>query len=134
VPWTIYIAIDLPSRQLSPNYDVAWAGFDVMLVAALGASAYFALRRSHYLALSTSAAGTMLVIDAWFDVLTSQAGEDRLTAIAFAAIVELPLSALCWWLSRQTEEFVDKRLALLLRRGAPGALRRREHQERHSTR
>lgn len=134
VPWTIYIAIDLPSRQLSPNYDIAWAGFDVMLFAALAASAYFALRRSHYLALSTSAAGTMLVIDAWFDVLTSQAGEDRLMAIVFAVIVELPLSALCWWLSRQTEEFVDRRLALLLHRGVPGALRREQPRERHSTR
>jgi hypothetical protein len=114
IPWTIYLAIALPSRQLSRHYDVAWAGFDVMLLAALGASAYFALRRSPYLALSTSAAGTMLVVDAWFDILTSRAGADRMMAIVFAVGIELPLAGLCWWLSRQTEAFVNERLTLLL--------------------
>src|ERR1022692_2728439 len=29
LPWIAYIALSLPSRQLSPNYDIAWAGFDV---------------------------------------------------------------------------------------------------------
>ena len=49
LPWTIYIAGSLPSRQLSPNYDAAWAGFDVILLVALASTAYFALRRSRYL-------------------------------------------------------------------------------------
>ena len=39
VPWIAYIAASLPSRQLSPNYDVAWAGFDVMLCGALAGAA-----------------------------------------------------------------------------------------------
>ena len=115
IPWIFFVAIALPSRQLSPHYDLAWAGFDVMLFIALASTAYFALRRSRYLARASTAAATLLIVDAWFDVLTS-ATRDRVTAIAFAVVIELPLSALCWWLSHQTQAIADKRLALLLPR------------------
>jgi hypothetical protein len=118
IPWIFYVAIALPSRQLSPHYDLAWAGFDVMLLIALASTAYFALRRSRHLTRASMAAATLLVVDAWFDVLTS-ASDKRLTAIAFAAVIELPLSALCWWLSRQSQAAADKRLALLLPRAQP---------------
>lgn len=50
LPWTIYLGYSLPSRQVSPHYDVAWTGFDVMLLVALASTGYFALRRSRYLA------------------------------------------------------------------------------------
>jgi hypothetical protein len=46
---------------VSPHYDAAWAGFDVMLVVALASTGYFALRRSRYLA--TAATATLLVVD-----------------------------------------------------------------------
>ena len=58
VPWTVFIALVLPSRQLSPNYDVAWAGFDVFLCVGLGATGYFALRRSRWLPLAAAATAT----------------------------------------------------------------------------
>jgi hypothetical protein len=51
VPWTVYIGESLPRRQLSPHYDMSWAGFDVLLLAALASTAYFALRRSRYLSM-----------------------------------------------------------------------------------
>ena len=37
LPWIAYLAYSLPARQVSADYDVAWAGFDVMLLAALAA-------------------------------------------------------------------------------------------------
>jgi hypothetical protein len=113
IPWTIYIAISLPSRQRSPHYDFAWAGFDVMLLLALAATGFFALRRSRYLSVAATSAATILIIDAWFDVLTSREA-DRPAAIAFAVLIELPLSAVCWWLSKETQAIAEKRIALLL--------------------
>jgi hypothetical protein len=44
IPWTVFIALALPSRQLSPNYDIAWAGFAVFLCVGLAATGYFAFR------------------------------------------------------------------------------------------
>ena len=64
VPWTVLVALVLPSRQLSPNYDVAWAGFDVFLCVGLGATGYFALRRSRWLPVAAAATATLLVVDA----------------------------------------------------------------------
>jgi hypothetical protein len=52
VPWTVYLGLSLPSRQLSPHYNIAWVGFDVLLLVTLGATGYFAIRHSRYLELT----------------------------------------------------------------------------------
>jgi hypothetical protein len=115
VPWTWYLAETLPSRQLSPHYDVAWAGFDVMLLAGLASTAYFALRRSRYLAAAASATAALLVVDVWFDVVTAPAAQ-RLESIVLAVVVELPLALVCLWLSYHTHQLAERRIVLLLRR------------------
>jgi hypothetical protein len=124
LPWIVYIALSLPARQLSPNYDIAWAGFDVMLAGGLASTAYFALRRSRYL--STAAAGTaaLLLIDAWFDCMTTPAGS-RWESIALCFLVELPLAGVCLWLSYHTHQIAERRILLLQRRQVrPPAARR----------
>jgi hypothetical protein len=122
IPWIAFIALVLPSRQLSENYDLAWAGFDAMLFIGLASTAYFALRRSRYLSVAATALGTLLIVDAWFDVLTSRRREVPL-AVLLAVLVELPLAGLCWWLSQQTQAIAEKRISILLPR-AKGRLRR----------
>jgi ABC-type cobalt transport system substrate-binding protein len=115
LPWTIYIAASLPAREVSPNYDAAWAGFDVLLLGALAATAFFALRRSRYLSTAAAATATLLVVDAWFDVMTTPAG-GRLESILLAVAVELPLAAVCVWLGYHAQQLAERRIVLLLRR------------------
>jgi hypothetical protein len=115
VPWTVYIGGSLPRRQLSPHYDVSWAGFDVMLLAALAATAYFALRRSRYLSMAATATAVLLVVDAWFDLMTTPSSQ-IVQSIVLAAVVELPLAAVCIWLSLHTQELTERRIVLLMRR------------------
>jgi len=124
LPWIAYLAYSLPARQVSADYDVAWAGFDVMLLAALAGTGYFALRRSRYLATAATAAATLLVVDAWFDLMTTLPRQ-RLEPIALAAGVELPLAAVCVWLSLHTQQLAERRLVLLLRRGRKTDVRSR---------
>ncbi len=119
LPWTAYIAVSLPARQLSANYDVAWAGFDVMLLGALATTAYFALRRSRYLSTAATATATLLVVDSWFDVMTTPAHQ-RLPSILLAIAVELPLAAVCLWLSHHTQQLAEHRIVLLQRRHGRG--------------
>lgn len=127
LPWTIYIGLSLPARQVSPHYDAAWAGFDVMLLASLAGTAYFALRRSRYLATAATATAALLVVDAWFDVMTTPAS--RLAeSVLLAAVIEVPLAAVCLWLSYHTQQLAERRIVLLLGR------RRRRTQARSSTR
>jgi hypothetical protein len=120
LPWIAYIAISLPARQLSPNFDVAWAGFDVLLAAGLASTAYFALRRSRYLSTASTATATLLLVDAWFDCMTTP-GDARVQSIALCFIIELPLAAVCLWLSYHTHQIAERRIVLLQRRsGRPG--------------
>jgi hypothetical protein len=109
LPWIGYIAVSLPSRQLSPNYDVAWAGFDVFLFAGLASTAYFALRRSRYLSTAAAATATLLVVD-----MTTPAHQ-RWQSFVLCGLVELPLAALCLWLSYHTHQIAEHRIRLLLR-------------------
>jgi len=124
LPWIAYLAYSLPSRQVSADYDVAWAGFDVMLLAALAGTAYFALRRSRYLATAATAAATLLVVDAWFDIMTTLSGQ-RLEPVVLALGVELPLASVCIWLNLHTQQLAERRLVLLLRRGRKTGARSR---------
>jgi hypothetical protein len=115
VPWTVYIGESLPRRQLSPHYDVSWAGFDVLLLAALAATSFFALRRSRYLSMAATATAVLLVVDAWFDLMTTPSSQ-IVQSIVSAAVVELPLAAVCIWLSLHTQELTERRIVLLMRR------------------
>jgi hypothetical protein len=51
-------------RQLLPNYDIAWARFDVLLFAALASTAASALRRARCLANAASWSAALLATDA----------------------------------------------------------------------
>jgi len=113
IPWSVYLYGSLPAHQLSRHYNFAWAGFDILEAIALGATAWFAFRRSHYLAIAASTAATLLVVDAWFDVLTSTRHQ-VLQSIVLALCVELPLAAVCGWLAYHAEHLEGERIDLLL--------------------
>jgi hypothetical protein len=114
IAWTVYLAGSLPSEQVSTHYDAAWAGFDVMLALALAATAYFALRLPSYLPIASGSTATLLVVDAWFDVLTTP-GVQRIESILLAVVVELPLASFCIWLSWHTRQLEERRIARLTR-------------------
>ncbi|HEX8093578.1 hypothetical protein [Jatrophihabitans sp.] len=113
VPWIVIAAVTLPSHQLSQNYDVAWAGYDVGLLIGLVWTAVSALRRSRRLTIAAAATGALLVADAWFDVLTSPGGWDLAEAVAMSVLAELPLATLCFWLAFHSQDVAERRLILL---------------------
>jgi hypothetical protein len=117
LPWIVIIAARLPSRELSENYDVAWAGYDVGLLIGLVWTAFAALRRTRRLTIAAAATGALLVADAWFDVITSPGGWDLAEAVAMSLLAELPLATLCFWLAFHSQEVIERRLELLAGRG-----------------
>jgi len=106
VPWTLYLTFSLPSRHVTFHYDLAWVGFDVALACAFAATTLAALRRSHWLVPLAAVTGTMLVCDAWFDIVTSQSGSEMWEAVAEAVLGELPLAALCAFIVYDAETFL----------------------------
>lgn len=99
IPWTILLAYLLPHRYISHNWDIAWAGFDIFMAILFALTAYFAVKRSRYSSISATMLGTVLLIDAWFDVLTAKPGIAENRSILEAVIIELPLALISFWLA-----------------------------------
>ena len=95
VPWTIWLSTSLPPRHLTHRWDVAWAGFDIGLAVCFVGTAVAAWRRSPWVGALAAATGTLLLADAWFDVVLESRGAETRTAIIEAVVAELPVAALC---------------------------------------
>ena len=104
IPWTAHLSSSLPSRHETAHWDVLWAGFDVGLLAAFAATAVAVLRYSPLLPLFASMTGTLLLCDAWFDLLTSRPGSERLWASVEALLGELPLAVFSFWVAYDAEK------------------------------
>ena len=100
IPWTAMLFLTLPQSYGANHWRLAWGGFDVGLALALAATAICVVRRSPFGEIAATVTGTLLVCDAWFDVLTSHGSSDVAQAVAEALLVELPLAALCFWIAR----------------------------------
>ena len=110
IPWTIWLTLSLPSHHETENWKTVWAGFDVALALALIATAVAALRRSVWLEAVAAVAGTLLCTDAWFDITLEAGGRHMTAAIVEAALVELPLAAICFWIARDSEQALVRAL------------------------
>jgi hypothetical protein len=96
IPWTVFLAVTLPSRHVQSDfYDVGWAGFDILLAAMLALTGLGLLRRRPWVQATAASAATLLVCDAWFDVLSSSRHGERLAALLLAVLAELPTAVLC---------------------------------------
>ena len=103
VPWIVYLAVELPQQSRTAHYDVVWVGFDIAMFAALAGLGWCAWRRSTYTEVMAAVTATMLVTDAWFDVVTANNNVRRMEAFASALLIELPLAALCAWVAQNAE-------------------------------
>lgn len=107
-PWTLYLTYSLPARHLSSHYDVAWVGFDIGLLGAFAATGWCAYRSTTWLVPAAAITGTMLLCDAWFDVVTSTGSGEQLEAGLEAGFAELPLAALCAYIVWDAERFLTQ--------------------------
>jgi hypothetical protein len=100
LPWTLWLALSLPSRKVAEHWDLAWVGFDLALAAALVGTAVALVGRSPLLRSVAAGTGALLLADAWFDVVTAGTSRERWFAVGLAVVGELPLAGLCFALSR----------------------------------
>ncbi|MGA2837075.1 MAG: hypothetical protein ABSF84_10815 [Acidimicrobiales bacterium] len=116
VPWTAYLALSLPRRDVDTHYRAAWVGFDILLVAAIVQTAYYAFKVDTRVQLPATATATLLVVDAWFDVMTAGGHRATFDALVLALVVELPAAAFSLYLARRVnhnaERAVEARLGL----------------------
>ena len=106
VVWTLYLTYALPARHVTDHWRIAWAGFDISLAVALGATALGVLREAQWVDATAAATATLLLTDAWFDIVLAGAGGERMEAIVLAIIGEVPLALFCIWIVMNAERAI----------------------------
>lgn len=99
VPWSALLGATLPSTYHARNWSMAWLGLDGAVAAAAALTAWLLRRGDVRAAVSATAGGTLLLVDAWFDTCTSAPGLDHGVALAEAVGLELPLAVGALWVA-----------------------------------
>src|SRR5690349_15676827 len=75
VVWTVGMAFSIPPAEPRPvNWALLWCGFDAIEVVAMAVAAVLVRRRDALAPMALSALATLMVADAWFDVMTARSG------------------------------------------------------------
>ena len=105
-PWAVWLSSSLQPHHLTARWDIAWSGFDFGLATAFLGTAIAAWRRSPSVGAFAAATGTLLLTDAWFDVILESHGNEEWTAITEAVLFEIPTAVLCFGIAYRTERFL----------------------------
>jgi len=92
--WTAVLAVTLPRYYRSGDWRGAWVGFDIALLAALAATGWAAWRGRQVLIVCLVVLATLLLCDAWFDVVLDLRTPGFQLSLLSAVTVELPLAGL----------------------------------------
>jgi hypothetical protein len=106
LPWTIWLSSSLPRHHVTNRWDLAWSGFDTGLALFFLATAVAAYRRSPWVGALAAATGTMLLVDAWFDIVLESHADELRQSILLAVFAEIPTALFCFWIAQRTERFL----------------------------
>lgn len=101
VPWTVFLGLSLPPKYDAGHWNLLWTGFDVGLICVLGYAAWAAWFHRQVIATTAIVAGTLLLCDAWFDIITSLGHGDQWVTLLTGLGGELPLAIFFIWLYRR---------------------------------
>ena len=106
LPWTIWLSSSLPHHHVTDRWDLAWSGFDTGLALFFLATAVAASLRSPWVGALAAATGTMLIVDAWFDIVLESHADELRQSILLAVFAEIPTALFCFWIAQRTERFL----------------------------
>lgn len=115
LPWIAGLSFVLPTSHEAAHYDASWIGFDLGLCAMLLRTGWLAQKGREHIELSAAMTGTLLLVDAWFDVVTADSRSELTLALALALFGELPLAAFFLWIAGRVEYRRQRRAAAMSR-------------------
>jgi hypothetical protein len=92
--WTGVLATTLPLYYRAGGWRGAWVGFDIALLVALAVTGWAAWRGRQVLILCLIVVATLLLCDAWFDVILDLRTSGFQMSLLTALLVEVPLATL----------------------------------------
>ncbi len=90
--WVVHLAFNLPESYRAQNWDLAWVGFDLFMFVTLAITTWGIWRQRQIAIFGSIVSATLLVIDSWFDMATSQDGFDFRGAIIAAVVFQIPIA------------------------------------------
>ena len=92
LPWIAVLGMTLPDVVAAQHWRLAWTGFDAAEATGLLLTAWLLGRGDARTPLVATATATLLLADAWFDVVT--AGDELVFSLLMAGL-EVPLALAC---------------------------------------
>ncbi len=99
LPWAVYLGATLPTHHLSAHWDISWTGLDVALFITMLTTGILAYLKSHWVIISSSTVGSLLIVDAWFDTMSQRKTLQLHEAIILAIFIELPLAFISYFIA-----------------------------------
>ena len=103
VPSLVLVLTVEPTAQIAQHLRLAWTGLDVFELLAMAYTGRALYRRSATVVVPATVTGTLLLCDAWINVISSNAA-GRFEGIALA-FVEVPIAALSFWVATRAQSF-----------------------------
>jgi hypothetical protein len=94
VGWIVVLALTLQRHYVATHWRFAWVGFDVILLTAFALTGWAIWRGRQVVIACMLVTGTLLLCDAWFDVVLDLGTSGIWESLASAVLVELPMAFL----------------------------------------
>ena len=121
--WISFLGATLPAQAVAHEWKLAWVGLDVAEAAGLLVVTWGARSRRKMLLPAASVTGTLLVCDAWFDVILTWGTSDGRWSVLSAVAAELPLAALLFAVAHQMTKTTVAELGARMCLAGPAAAR-----------
>ena len=100
--WIFYLLTALPDSYHAAHWNLAWVGYDFGMSVTWLATSWALWKKRQAAIPGAMISATFLVVDAWFDVVTSNPGWDFRLALFLALFLELPAAFLLFRFSRNS--------------------------------
>jgi hypothetical protein len=99
--WIGYLAVSLPLFYRAGSWRGAWVGFDLAELAAFATTGWAAWKRRQILIICLIVLATLLLCDAWFDVVLDARTAGFIGSLVSALAIEVPIAILAVLVARR---------------------------------
>ncbi len=103
--WIGYLAVSLPAFYRTGSWRGAWVGFDLAELAAFSATGWAAWKRRQILIICLIVLATLLLCDAWFDVVLDARTAGFAGSLVSALVIEVPVAVIAVVVARRLLRF-----------------------------
>jgi hypothetical protein len=99
--WIGYLAVSLPAFYRAGSWRGAWVGFDIAELLMFAVTGWAAWKRRQILIICLIVLATLLLCDAWFDVVLDARTSGFVSSLVSALAIEVPIAVIAVFVARR---------------------------------